>query len=56
MGCEVVVFSSTESKEDEASKLGATEFHAVKGLTSLSHVQPIDCLLATSSAQPDWTL
>ncbi|KAL1673582.1 chaperonin 10-like protein [Schizophyllum commune] len=56
MGCEVVVFSSTESKKDEAIALGATEFHATKGLTSLSHVQPIDCLLATSSAQPDWKL
>ncbi|TRM64903.1 chaperonin 10-like protein [Schizophyllum amplum] len=56
MGCEVVVFSGTDSKKDEAVKLGATEFHATKGLTSLGDIEPINCLLATSSAQPDWQM
>jgi D-arabinose 1-dehydrogenase-like Zn-dependent alcohol dehydrogenase len=55
MGCEVIVFSSTESKRAEAIALGATEFVATKGAKSLD-VQPIDHLLVTSSFQPDWNL
>ncbi|KAK7045555.1 hypothetical protein VNI00_007387 [Paramarasmius palmivorus] len=33
MGCDVVVFSSTESKREEAMRLGASEFYATKGVT-----------------------
>lgn len=54
MGCSVVVFSSTESKKDEALKLGATEFVATKGVTDLKIGEPIDHLLVTTSFQPDW--
>jgi len=56
MGCEVVVFSGTDSKKEEAMKLGATEFYATKGITELKLSQPIDRLLVTTSQQPDWTL
>ncbi|KAG0652165.1 alcohol dehydrogenase [Hyphodiscus hymeniophilus] len=54
MGCEVVVFSSTDSKKDEAMKLGATEFIATKGVSELAVSRPVDQLLVTTSVQPDW--
>lgn len=54
MGCEVVVFSSTDSKKEEAMRLGATEFVATKGVKELSVSRPIDRLLVTTSVQPDW--
>ncbi|KAL1745406.1 chaperonin 10-like protein [Schizophyllum fasciatum] len=56
MGCQVVVFSSTEGKKDEATKLGATEFYVTEDVDSLSHVRPINCLLVTSRVQPDWKI
>lgn len=56
MGCEVVVFSSTESKRDEAMKLGAKEFYATKGAKELKIGEPIDHLLVTTSFQPDWSI
>ncbi|KAL6721507.1 hypothetical protein ACLMJK_000611 [Lecanora helva] len=56
MGCEVVVFSGTDSKKKEAMELGAAEFHATKGLSDLTQIvsKPIDCLLVTTSQQPHW--
>ncbi|RVX68715.1 hypothetical protein B0A52_07601 [Exophiala mesophila] len=56
MGCEVVVFSGTDSKKQEATELGATEFVAMKGLKELKLQNKIDHLLVTTSAQPDWSL
>ncbi|KAG9238086.1 putative NADP-dependent alcohol dehydrogenase C 2 [Amylocarpus encephaloides] len=56
MGCEVVVFSSTDSKKEEATGLGASEFVATKGVSELQLSRPIDHLLVTTSAQPDWKL
>jgi D-arabinose 1-dehydrogenase-like Zn-dependent alcohol dehydrogenase len=56
MGCEVVVFSGTDSKRDEAMNLGATEFHATKGVKELKVQKLIDHLLVTTSMQPDWNL
>ncbi|KAF8864935.1 putative NADP-dependent alcohol dehydrogenase C 2 [Acephala macrosclerotiorum] len=56
MGCQVVVFSGTDSKKDEAMKLGASEFIATKGATELHVSGPIDHLLITTSFQPDWKL
>lgn len=56
MGCQVVVFSGTDSKRDEAMKLGATEFYATKGATKLDIGRPLDNLIATTSSQPDWNL
>lgn len=54
MGCQVVVFSSTDSKKEEALKLGADEFIATKGAKELHVSGPIDHLLVTTSFQPDW--
>ncbi|CAL5874574.1 uncharacterized protein PFLUO_LOCUS8871 [Penicillium psychrofluorescens] len=56
MGCQVVVFSGTDNKKDEAMKLGATEFHATKGIKELKLEKPIDNLLVTTSSQPDWQM
>ncbi|KAF1986520.1 GroES-like protein [Aulographum hederae CBS 113979] len=55
MGAEVVVFSGTDSKKEEAMKLGAKEFVAMKGKDKLD-IKPIDTLLVTTSAQPDWSM
>jgi len=58
MGCEVVVFSGSDSKKEEALKLGATEFYATKGLKELKLEagRGIDRLLITSSVQVDWSI
>ncbi|OQE42336.1 hypothetical protein PENCOP_c004G04162 [Penicillium coprophilum] len=56
MGCQVVVFSGTDSKKDEAMKLGACEFYATKGAKELKVKAPIDNLIVTTSSQPDWPL
>ncbi|KAF2203165.1 GroES-like protein [Delitschia confertaspora ATCC 74209] len=56
MGCDVVVFSGTESKKEEAMKLGASEFVAMKGKKELDIGRKLDVLLVTMSAQPDWSL
>lgn len=56
MGMDVVVFSSTESKKEEAMKFGASEFVATKGLTTFENVKPVDALLITAGAQPDYAL
>ncbi|KAJ9623307.1 hypothetical protein H2204_011213 [Knufia peltigerae] len=56
LGCEVAVFSGTDSKKDEAMRLGATEFYAVKGLKELKIKAPIDHLLVTTASQPDWNM
>ena len=55
-GCEVVVFSSTENKKEEALRLGAHEFYATKGLSKLSIKAPVNHLLVTASAQVPWDL
>ncbi|KAH7026579.1 chaperonin 10-like protein [Microdochium trichocladiopsis] len=54
MGCRVVVLSGTESKRAEAMQLGASEFVATKGKKQLKVLQPLDRLLVTTSAQPNW--
>ncbi|EIW83961.1 GroES-like protein [Coniophora puteana RWD-64-598 SS2] len=56
MGCEVIVFSGSENKREEAKKLGATEFYSTKGAQSLSIGLPLQHLIVTTSAQPDWNL
>ncbi|OGM46490.1 alcohol dehydrogenase [Aspergillus bombycis] len=54
MGCQVVVFSGSDSKKDEATKLGATEFYATKGVKELKVEKKLDNLIVTTSSQPDW--
>ncbi|CAG8890339.1 unnamed protein product [Penicillium egyptiacum] len=56
MGCQVVVFSGTGSKKEEAMKLGANEFYATKGAKELKIKAPIDNLIVTTSSLPDWSL
>ncbi|ORY59189.1 chaperonin 10-like protein [Pseudomassariella vexata] len=56
MGCRVVVFSGSEGKREEAMRLGAHEFVAMKGKTELKVERKVDRLLVTTSAQPDWKL
>ncbi|KAI6129839.1 NADP-dependent alcohol dehydrogenase [Pisolithus croceorrhizus] len=56
MGCDVVVFSSTDSKRNEAMALGAKEFYATKGAKKLDIGRPVSHLLVTTSASPDWSL
>ena len=55
MGCDVVVFSGTESKKEEAMELGAKEFVATKDKDKLD-VQPVNRLIVTTSAMPNWEL
>ncbi|PQE06725.1 Alcohol dehydrogenase protein [Rutstroemia sp. NJR-2017a BBW] len=56
MGCRVVVLSSTDKKKDEATRLGAHEFIATKGATELKATLPLNRLLVTTAAQPNWDL
>lgn len=58
MGCEVVVFSGTDSKKAEAFELGAKEFYATKGVKELTleNGRGLDRLIITSSAHIDWSL
>lgn len=55
MGCHVVVLSGSDRKKDESFKLGAHEFIATKDAKELKVERPIDRLLVTTSAQPDWS-
>ncbi|KAL4878341.1 hypothetical protein BJY04DRAFT_221277 [Aspergillus karnatakaensis] len=51
---DVVVFSSTDNKRDEAVKLGASEFYATEGLSDYADPgvsKPIDRLIISSSAK-----
>jgi D-arabinose 1-dehydrogenase-like Zn-dependent alcohol dehydrogenase len=54
MGCRVVVLSGSDSKKEEAMKLGAHEFVTTKGKTELKVSRPLDRLLVTTSFQPSW--
>jgi D-arabinose 1-dehydrogenase-like Zn-dependent alcohol dehydrogenase len=56
MGCEVVVFSGTANKKEEAKSLGATEFYVTKGVSRLEVSVPVKHLLVTTSQFPDWNL
>jgi D-arabinose 1-dehydrogenase-like Zn-dependent alcohol dehydrogenase len=49
-GCDVVVFSGSDNKKEEAQKLGAREFVAMKGKKELDVGRKLDVLLVTTSA------
>ncbi|KAF2138554.1 uncharacterized protein K452DRAFT_234108 [Aplosporella prunicola CBS 121167] len=53
-GSDVVVFSGTDSKREEAMALGANEFYATKGLSELNIGKQLDALLVCTSAHIDW--
>ena len=54
MGWYVVVLSGSDKKKEEAMKLGADEFIVTKGVKELKVSRPLDRLLITTSAAPDW--
>jgi len=54
MGCHVTVFSSTNSKRDEAISLGADDFVATKNVNVLKPASKINYLIVTTSFQPNW--
>ncbi|KIK64124.1 hypothetical protein GYMLUDRAFT_259152 [Collybiopsis luxurians FD-317 M1] len=56
MGCDVVVFSGTNSKKEEALSLGAREFYATKDVddfAKLDVTKPVDRLIITTSSLID---
>ncbi|KAL9619901.1 MAG: hypothetical protein Q9160_005548 [Pyrenula sp. 1 TL-2023] len=57
VGCEVVVFSSSEAKREEALHYGAHEFVATNGIDSLEgKVRPVHHLILCASFQIPWEL
>ncbi|KAK9364668.1 NADP-dependent alcohol dehydrogenase C 2 [Lipomyces kononenkoae] len=54
MGCEVVVFSGSESKKKEALLLGASEFHVLTPGADLTEIKKINQMLICGSGQPDY--
>ncbi|KAM0249166.1 hypothetical protein ACHAQJ_009173 [Trichoderma viride] len=54
MGCQVVVFSSSESKREDAMKLGATEYHVLTSDSPLEGIKQVNHMLLCGSAQPDF--
>jgi D-arabinose 1-dehydrogenase-like Zn-dependent alcohol dehydrogenase len=53
LGTEVVVFSTSKSKQEEAKTLGASEFYLLDSLDELQ--KPVDTLVVAGSKYPDWT-
>ncbi|KAJ7629971.1 chaperonin 10-like protein [Mycena polygramma] len=56
MGASVIVFSSTDSKREQARGLGATEFYATKDVKALEIGKPLDHLIVTTNSLPNWNL
>ncbi|KAF1951588.1 GroES-like protein [Byssothecium circinans] len=54
MGCHVTVLSSSDSKKEEALKLGASEFIVTKGKDKLEVEKKLNVLIVTTSFNPDW--
>ena len=53
MGADVVIYSTSASKEAEARELGAKEFHLIE--TMFDEVKaPIDVLVVCGTKYPDW--
>ena len=55
LGAEVVVFSGSENKREEAMKLGASEFWVSKNLKTEKPEKGLDYLIITSTQHPEWT-
>ena len=55
-GCQVVVFSASESKRHEAMQYGAHEFYVTKGVEKFEGIAPVHHLLVTTSQQVSWPL
>ncbi len=57
MGCDIVVFSGTDSKRQEAMAMGANEFYATKGVEDFDKLglpKLLDKLIVTTATLPDW--
>jgi D-arabinose 1-dehydrogenase-like Zn-dependent alcohol dehydrogenase len=54
MGCNVVVFSSSDDKRSQAMQLGATEFITMGGNSTVNVRCPVDALLVTTPVLPEW--
>ncbi|KAF2253604.1 GroES-like protein [Trematosphaeria pertusa] len=52
LGTEVVVFSTSKSKEEEARKLGASEFYLLDELDKIQ--KPVNTLVVAGNRYPDW--
>lgn len=52
LGTEVVVFSTSRNKEDEARKLGASEFYLLDELDKVQ--KPVNTLVVAGNTYPDW--
>jgi D-arabinose 1-dehydrogenase-like Zn-dependent alcohol dehydrogenase len=52
LGSQVVVFSTTQAKEQEAREFGATEFYLTQEPSKIS--KPVDVLIIAGSTYPDW--
>ncbi len=56
IGMEVVVFSSSESKAQEAFGFGASEFHITSEVENFGSIAKVDALLITANTLPDLNL
>lgn len=54
LGCQVIAFSGTDAKKDEALKLGAHHFVTTKGVKDLQAPRKVNHLLVTTSSMVDW--
>lgn len=56
LGCKVAVFSSSDSKKEEAFGFGGTEFYNTKSMKASDLPRKLDHLIVTTSVKPDWNL
>lgn len=56
MGMEMVAFTSTDSKKEEAKGFGASEVIPTKGVKEFKDVKKLDHLIVTTSGLPDFAL
>lgn len=56
MGCDVLAFSSTESKESDALFFGASAYYTTQSSKDAKIGRLLDWLIVTASAPPDWSI
>jgi len=56
MGCDVVAFSSTEDKDNDAHSFGAGACYSVQSLKNVMKPPMLDFLRFTTPVQPDWNV
>lgn len=55
LGCDVVVFSSNESKRHDAMATGAKEFHVTRDLVPVTPTAPVQHLFWCRDGPPDFS-